>query len=242
MDVANLTRKATAIHDNLIELPDGSIITRSGCVIHIPARYVDKGLATLGNETYICAIFGISDSSGNYAVSKAAAMMRIEPISQSKYSVNGEEYLAFEFPPGSTVIPDTQLVVQSTLLYNIYAFFVGGGDIPWFMDYEQDVLRLFDTDEIHAGSRLVPDRAVFHMIAATISRYKEDKTKYYRQVAKDRMTITSVRPEYVPFKSVIYGPKSTASRLMGNYFDQAVATALVNPATGRDDIETLLRS
>ena len=242
MDVANLKRNAAAIHDNLLELPDGSIITKQGCVIHIPARYVDKGLATLGNETYICAIFGISDDKGNYAVSKAAAMMRIDPVSQSKYTHQGDEYIAFECPAGSTVIPDTQLVVQATLLYNIYAYFIGGGLIPWFMDYEQDVLRLFDTDSLHAGSRLVPDRAIFHMIAATIARYREDKTKYYRQVATDRSKIISVRPEYVPFKSVIYGPKSTASRLMGNYFDQAVATSLVNPATGQDEIETLLRS
>ena len=243
MDIASLKRNAAAINEgNLKELPDGSLVTLKGCVIHIPSRYLDKGLASLGNETYICAFFAISDDKGNYGVSKATAMMRIDPISQSKYTYKGEEFIAFEFPAGSVVVPDTQLVVQSTLLYNIYAYFIGGGSIPWFMDYEQDVLRMFDTDELHAGSRLVPDRAIFHMIAATIARYHADKTKYYRQSVESRDTIVSVRPEFVAFKSVIYGPKSTASRLMGNYYDQAVATALVNPADGHDEIEVLLRS
>lgn len=242
MNIAGLKRNAAAIHSNWKELPDGSIITTKGCLIHIPSRYLDKGLATLGNETYVCAFFAVTDADGNYAVSKATAMMRIAPLSQSKYTVNGEEYIAFEFPAGSVVVADTQLVVQTTLLYNIYAYFIGGGNIPWFMDYEQDVLRLFDTDKLHAGSSLTPDRAIFHMIAATISRYREDKTRYFRQVVSDRNAYVSMRPEYVPFKSVIYGPKSTASKLMGNYYDQAVVASLVSPATGRDDIEVLLRA
>lgn len=242
MDVANLKRNAAAIHDNWRELNDGSIITTRGCGIHVPSRYIDKGLVSLGNETYIVGYFAITDNQGNYGVSNAAAMLKIEPVSQTRYTWQGEEYIQFEFPPGSTVIPDTQLVEQNTLLYNIYAYFIGGGVIPWFLDYEKDVLRLFETDQLHAGARLTPNRAIFHMIAATIARYHKDRTVYYRQALERKSDVVAIRPDYVSFKSVIYGPKSTASKLMGNYFDQALPAALVNPAEGSDDIEISLRT
>lgn len=242
MNVANLKRDATAIHNNWKELSDGSIMTTRGCAIHIPNRFIDKGLVSLGNETYIVGYFAITDNQGNYGVSNAAAMLKIEPTSQTKYTWLNEEYVQFEFPAGSIVVADTQLVEQSTLLYNIYAYFIGGGVIPWFMDYEKDVLRLFETDQLHAGARLTANRAIYHMIAATIARYHKDRTVYYRQAIERKSDIVSIRPDYVSFKSVIYGPKSTASKLMGNYFDQAVPAALVNPAEGRDDIEVFLRT
>lgn len=242
MDIAALKRNAAAIHNNWKELPDDSVITMKGCTIHIPSRYIDKGLAVIGNETYIVGYFAVVDFEGNYGVSSAATMLRINPITQSKYIYLGEEYIQFEFPPGSTVLPDVQAVMQGTLLYNIYAAFIGGGLIPWFMDYELDVLNLFETDVLHSGTRLAANRAIFHMVAATITRYHKDRTKYYRQALERKSDIKTIRPDYVPFKSVIYGPKSTSAKLSGNYFDQAVATALVNQAEGRDEIEVLLRS
>ena len=45
----------------------------------------------------------------------------------------------------------------------------------------------------------------------------------------------------LPLKSIAYGLSNTTSRLMGNYLNDGMNSALVNPSTQNESIEDLLR-
>lgn len=239
MDTSKLTRDAKHVAATLRELPDGTVITKSGCTIHVPAKYVEKNLAHLDSDIYIAGIYALITPDNKYAVSNTMAMIKITPTDTKRVFINDVEYIEFEFPAGSVVFPNLNLVVNDTMAYHVYDCFVDGAIAPWFMNYV-DIGKLFNSSDKHAGIRLGANRAVMEMILATTARQPADKTQYFRHVI--------FKPEdmskpiaYVPFKSVIYGPNTTSAKLMGAYFDMGLVSALVNPSERTEKIETLLR-
>lgn len=227
------------IHRHLVVTPDKQVITQRGCKIHIPARYVDKNLATIGDETFILGIYAIV-MDGYYAFSKSACMIQIEPLGQTRVQVGDQEYLEFEFLPGSTVITNTEVVKEDTLMYYLFDYFIDGGRIPWFLDYAA-YGTLFDDAVYFTGLKLGAHPAIMQMIISTTARNSKDRTQYYRQIIKTMDDLGTNIPTYVPYKSVLFGPKTTTAKLMGAYFDAGLVSALTNPSERGDKIESLLR-
>lgn len=240
MDPKTLIRDASRVHANLQEMADGSIITKKGCRIYIPGRFVEKGLAIIGAEVHILGIFAITVEDKYYGVSSATAMMRIEPSSTATILVDDEEYVEFTFDPGSTVIASTDLVKNNALLYEINEEIISKGRVPWYLTYD-DLGSLYSSAEHHAGTRLGANDAILEMIAATVARDPDDLTRYYRQSVKTPEDLKTKKPVYVPFRNIAFGASNTTAKLMGAYFEDGLTSALVNPAEKLEDIEELLR-
>ncbi len=233
-----MRRNASAIQADWVTHPDNTVTTTRGCKLHVPVRYVDKGLLVFGDETYLFGYFGILIGE-EYASCQIFAMLRIKPIGQTKVNVLGVEYYEFEFPPGTVVIENTNVVLDDGLLYPAFDYFVDSAYIPWFLSYD-DILRMFHQTKYFTGIALGAHRAVLELIIANIARNPAKRTEYWRQCIFTPEDARR-RPAFVPYKSVLYGPKGTTARLMGAYFDTALRSALVNPSERVDPIEALLR-
>jgi hypothetical protein len=239
VDISQLKHDPTYIARYLEATDDKQIITKQGCKLYIPARYVDKNLALIGNDIYILGVYGLV-MQGRWAFSSSACMIKIEPLGQNKVQIGDYEYIEFEFLPGSTLIANTDVVREDTLLYSLFDYFVDGGRIPWYLPYEE-YGTLFDNAAYFTGVRLGAHPAIMQMIISTTARNPADRVQYYRQILKSAEDLKQP-PVYVPYKSVLYGPKTTTSRLMGAYFDAGLVSALNNPTERTERIETLLRS
>lgn len=237
MDLKSLTRDASKVHAHLKELDDGSVVTTKGCKIYIPARWRDKELAVLGNETYILGIFMITVGDSHYAVNIVNAMMRIEPSSINTVLIDQSEYLEFVFEPGEVVFPTTELVRSDKLLYYIFDEIVAKGKIPVYLNY-LDLGRLFDSAEKHAGVRLASTPTVLHMVLSMIARDPADPNRYFRQVTNGKDFEKVV---FIPLRSSTHGANNTTARLMGSHFSDNLTSALVNPSEREENIEHILR-
>lgn len=236
MNIRNLKRNADRVVATLQDLPDGTTITKEGCEIHIPCRYEEKTLAYIGQENQILSIFAMVLSDGSYGVFTAMTMVKIDPLSSRKVVIEGEDYYVFEFPKNSTVFKSKDVVIDKLLPYYVYDYFVDNARIPWYLNYE-DLPKIFDTSVEYCGYRLGANRAVLPLMIAMTARSTKDKTVYYRQIVGKE----SADVAWVPFKSVLFGPKTTTAKLMGAYFDSGLTSALVNPNDRPENIETLLR-
>lgn len=238
MNVNTLKRDALRVNETLKVLPDGSTITTTGCSILVPEKYIDKQLAFIGNEVSILGIYAIVTPDGFYAVSSAMCMLRVDPSSNNKLTIGDDNYLELVFPKNSTVILSSDVVKRDVIAYQVYDFFIDAGNIPWFMTYD-DLLKLFYGSDQYAGISFGANHAIIPLIISNIARDPNDKTKYYRQsIALN----PKLDPAFIPFKSVIYGPKTTTAKLMGAYFDSALVSALTNPNERIEKVETLLRT
>lgn len=242
MDISKLTRDVNAVAATLSVLGNDSMVTKSGCFIHVPSRYANKSLAfTSSQGTYILGMFALITPDGKYSVFNFPNMVKILPSESRRFFHDEQEYIEYEFVKGSPVIVDTNVLVQDTLIYNIYDYFIDGGVIPWFMSYE-DLVRIPDLIKEYAGVKLGASWSLFKILIGKIARQKEDRAKLVRELYVTRKDIAANPPVYISFSSTLYGPKTTTATLFGPYFDTAIVSRLNNPSTTTDNIEKYLRS
>lgn len=218
-------------------LPDGSLVATKDCEICIPARYLSKGLAFIEANVSTLGIFALV-SGGRYTTMMAQAMVTLMPVSNRRETIHGEECAVFEFPAGATIIKTDAVVKDKILSYYIYDYFITRAYIPWFVHYD-DLLRMYYNDPHYTGTQLGSNHSVMPMIVSMIARDPEDKTVLWRN-AKSKYP-AGTEPAWVPFKSVIYGPRTTTAKLMGSYFDIALPAALVTHNDVPERIEQLYR-
>lgn len=240
MNIKNLIRDSSKVHEALQELEDGRVVAKQDCSIYIPSRFSQRGLAETGVENYIAGICAIVIDDQFYAVLSVCAMLRIEPTQVLKVKIQGVEYFEFKFVKGSTIITSTSLVKVDTLVYRIYDEIISKGRVPWYLNYD-DLGKIFDTAKLHAGANIGQNSEVTELIISMISRDSSDKTKYYRTVVQNQQYVKTNPPAIVPLRSVIYAATNTTNKLAGSYFGTSVVSALVSPAERTERIEGLLR-
>jgi hypothetical protein len=239
MDIKQLERNAAKVHACLQETPDGRLIALEECKIYVPSRFEERGLMEHGVETYIVGIYAIVVEDKYLAVSMVNAMMRIKPSSAMKVKIRGTECYEFTFDAGSTIIASLNLVKNDVLVYKIYNEILSNGEIPWYLNYS-DLGKLFDTAKLHAGANVGQNSEVTELIISLIARTPEDKVKYYRTIAQDEDIIQNKPATYVALKNVQYSATNTTDKLAGSYFGDALTSALINPSSKRERLESLL--
>lgn len=240
MNPKNLIRDADKVQANLVELDDGRLVTKAGCRIYIPVRFLERGLAFIGIDTSIVGIYAMTVEDKFYAVSLINAMIPIDPSSTLKVVIDGDEYYEFTFDAGSTVIKSVNLVQQDTLTYSIYSEIYAKGRVPWYITYDL-IGRVFETAKKHADANLGEYPEIMDLIASIISRDENDRVKYYRQSIVSYDELATKPPAYIPLRSVVYAATNTLNKLAGSYARDGLVSALVSPTTRTERIEALLR-
>ena len=240
MNINDLIRDPEKVHANLRELPDGRLITLTGCRIYTPVRFSERGLTSIGVETHIVGIYAIVVEDKYYGVSMVNAMMRIDPGSRNVVNINGDDYYEFILEPGSTVVASVNLVKTDVLTYRIYDEIISKGNVPWYLGYAE-LAKIFDTAKYHAGANIGGDHEVTELLVSLISRDPVDRTKYYRQSVRTPEDLVKIKPAFIPLKSVTYSATNTTNKLAGSHFSEGVVSALVSPSERTERIEELLR-
>lgn len=231
-----MKRNPSLIHQDLIRQVDGSYMTKSGCKIHVPARFQERGLVTLGTITSIVGIFAVIQGE-SYGVSTINATFRINPTTTNTVKVDGVNYLEFDFAPGSIVFVENRVLKDTMIVYRIFDELINKGNVPWYLEYN-DLLTLFRSADEYAGMDFTSNHSILEMIVASICRSDQDRTMYYRQQLKDT---PDAKPVVLPLRNVTYGATNTTSKLMGSYWNDGMTGALVNPSETTERIEDFLR-
>lgn len=240
MDVRALIHDPERVHAALLELEDESVITTTGCKIHVPMSFEDSGLAVIGVENHIVGVYAIMVEDQYYGVSTVNAMIPIDPTATERIKIGDTDYYEFTFAPGSTVFKSTQLVKIDTIPYNIYDEIISKAHIPWYLDYVQ-MGKILDTAYYHGGANVGQNREVTHLLISMIARNPDDRTKYYRTMIETPQDLRTKPIAWIPMRSVQYAATNTLNKLAGSYFSEGVVAALVNPAERTERIEEILR-
>lgn len=239
LNVAELTHDAAKVVDTIIEVGD-TAITKTGCKIYIPSRYVEKGMASIGEEIRIACVFAIVVDDKFYAVSNTTAPMRITPTYTTLVKTDETEYYEFVFDAGAQITPNVNLVKTSSLAYDIYDVIMSRVYVPWYLDYF-DLGSLMDTADAYGGIKLFANSVPVEIIASVVSRDPADVTKHYRETIKSLDDVKKRPPTYTPLSSVLHGATNATAMLLGNHFDEGLNTALIKHTDRIDTVETLLR-
>lgn len=240
MEPAHLVRDAARVHACLQEMPDGRVTCTKRVTIQIPTRFAERDLAYVGMDNYILGVYAIIVEGLYYGISLVNAMIPIDPGQTNRIKVLGQDYYEFVFEPGSTVFKTTDLVKTDTIPYKIYDELLSSGRIPWYVGYD-DLGKLFDTAQYHAGANIGQNREVTQLLASWVARDPENLTVFFRTTIKSLEDMRKKRPAFIPMKSVEYSATNTTNKLGGSYFSLGVVSALNDPSDRVEPIEAILR-
>jgi len=209
--------------------------------VHVPVRFTECGLAQTGTETYFYGIYALIDENDNYGVSNICTMLKSSPSKTTVVKIDGTEYYEFLFMPGDAVIDDVNAVARDQLLFNVVDEFFLRGSVPWYYGYDH-LGEILESVKEFVKSPLGDGSEAIEILAAAIARVKTEKSKYFRTSLKTVADLQKLKPYYVPLKSVFYSATNTTNKLAGNYFNDGITSALVNPTEKTERIESLLRA
>lgn len=232
-DPKEIDKRLTVINNNLVALEKLKVI--------FPENYIGTPLCHMGDEIKMLAMFGIVADDKYYGVSKACALMVTEPTTINVITIKGEKYMEFGYDPGAKIIKNQNLLRTATLVYRIYSHFVVAGNYPWYFD-EADVAFMFDTALSHGNANLRANVSLLALLAAVVSRQLKNKTLFHRHDPNLGTPGYDQKPFFIPLRSISLGTTNTTSKLLGNYFSEALTSALTTRSTQHESIETILRN
>lgn len=238
MEVSKLVRNPKRIKECLLVKGD-MVIANENVRIMFPVRYVEKHMAIISTEVYVLGVYAILDDKGNYAVSTVPSMQRLTPSLTNTVQINDVPYTEFVFNKGSTVIANTNLVVDDVSAYQIFDEFFSKGKVPWFIDYI-DLGNIFKLSKKYAGVSFDNNRDVLELVTSIISRDPNNLYEQYRHSIKSSADLENKPPTYVSLDAIQFTATNTTAKLAGSYMSEGVVSALVNPAKRKERIESLL--
>jgi hypothetical protein len=152
MNVRALVRDPKKVLADLVVMPDKRVVTRTGCTIHFPTRYIEQSLAGIGVDCFVLGMVAIQVG-GSYSVMKVPASLMVDPTTIKKLMVENEEYTLFHFEPGRVVLKTISVVKDSTTPYYVYNEIFSKGKTPWYFTMN-DRASVFDMNERYSGSKV----------------------------------------------------------------------------------------
>ena len=240
MDVNSLIRDKAYILSILNKLPDNTTRVKQECRIFIPADYADKGLASIGTDTYVLGIFPIV-CNGKFSTMICNAMVRIDPALMNRVNLAGNDYIEFVFPKDSIIFLANNVVRNNTLTYKIFEYYHSSAKVPWFVTYNQ-MSRLYESAKDYADANIGSNHETDELLASVIARNPADRRQYFRQSTQYDDNLTAHQPIYISMRNVAYSATNTMSKLSGGHFTDGTISALVSPTTRVEPMERLLRA
>jgi hypothetical protein len=218
---------------SIITKKDNTLITKEDIKIEFPKRYLDKGLAKIGSKIEIYGIFAFTKDD-KYSVSNIPAMIHTSPILINEKSVNEVEYIVFEYGKDSPVVSEITVLKNNILTEALFQEFIVNGKMPWFIEYE-DVIVMFKNMVKYASSAIGENHISSELITSYIARSKKDIKLFHRNAPNEDYI-------FAPLDDVFYSANSTFAKLAGNYFSDAIISAIEQPEKSPTQLEKLLRT
>lgn len=242
MDFTQYNRNVEAIQRIMRRDEDSSTIyTTKPLMTVVPTRYFNGKLGVIDGERYV--VTGILPwiAKDTMAISRIHAKIPLTPDHVTSNRVGDEEHFVLAWDEGGIVCPNYHLAMDQTLSFEIYDELIAKGKQPQWMTYLDRAELLYDAVKF-AGVDLGGSQALQSIFASSCIRDPKDRTTQFREILEDQSQYNTRPFDVIPLRNVAYGADNTTTRLGGSYFSIGMASALVNPTTSVESIESLLRT
>lgn len=235
IDKAILVRDPS-IAKSLMVKKDKTLLAKKDCSFIVPKRFFDTELGKIDNPISVLNCLALYDNDKKYCVINSNNIIGLTPNEIYNIEVGGQACSQLFFKAGDIIMPNTVVVRQEGLIYEILREFIMLGNIPWYLNYE-DMSKLFDTANKYAGSNAVKNIVIMHALISVIARQQKDHSKYYRldNVKKED-------PYFIPLSNIWNSYNNTTNKLVGGYMKSGITASLVNNSTVTSRIEKIIRA
>jgi len=241
MDLSTLTRSREKVRANMVELDDNSVIALGGCKIYIPQRYVNKGLAGVGETVWSVGEFVVTLDSGYYCTMLVPAILTLSPTEVRQVKLEGNAYYELSFVEGSVVIESSWVPKSDSCIPPLFNELNINGNVPYGFSLF-DLIKMYHLAPKYAGFKMGANPQVYETVVNIIARDPEDLNKQYRGVPFVLDDVYKKPPVIVGLRNPAVTSTNTVAKLIGSYFQDGTVSALINPSDRVEGVEILLRS
>lgn len=237
MDVSHLVRSGDRIDKVYTVLDDGSVIANRTLEVHIPKKFVENGMAIVGDTVWTAAVLGIVVPGECYAPLLAMMDVTLVPLSIREAAINGVQYLILDFEKGDTlienlgVLQDPNKPHQYFMEFNLYA------RIPWYMN-KDDLTSLTDYAAYECGGKVGSSFQVPRVFQSLQFRDPDNLDVAYRH---SKAMLEGRPPAIVGLNNSAMLIDGTFSKLLGGYLQDNTLAAIINPDTRVTDQEEIIK-
>lgn len=235
----NFKRNPKKIAEQLKTVGGGEVAA-ADLKIYIPRRFVERGLAHIGTQITMIQYFIIIDNNGNSAITRNPVMMTTEPSNINEVTYDEIEYYEFIYHKGDKVIVSNVMARNDDYIFPVQDEFISKGRIPRYLNME-DAALTFENCGYFTGVNLGSNPQIIEMMISGICRRKDNLLEYHANHIKSREDF-SKNLEYIGFKNISLMATGTATKMVGNYMNSGLDSALVNKSEHLEPIEEILRS
>lgn len=234
LDITKLKRNSVAI-DKKITVKNKLTIANKKLSILIPEKYVQSGLAFITDTIKTVSVYAILDTEDNYSVINIPISTVLTPSSIENIDINGDTYIMAIYEEGDSLFTTNDLVEDDGLLYSMFNYFIMGGNIPFYMEYE-DLGDLMVKSKEYTGRDIGSNPITLEILSSILARDPDQQDLYYRL---SKMTKS---PVYKGLNNQFHVFDNTTSKLVGSYFSDGVVTSLVDKSLESTNIEEIIKA
>lgn len=240
MDLKTLRRDKTKVRNILVKMSDGSVVAKEGCNIYIPQRYVNKGLAGIGERVWSVGTFVIAADNGCYCTMLLPIAIVMQPTEIKQIKMDDVHYYDCRFEPGSIIMENVLVEQTDNYIGDLFGEYVIGANLPHGFNL-LDLIKVFSLAGKYAKFKVGSNHQVFETVVNIMARDKDDLNKQYRYRFNSIDDLYTSPPWIVGLRNAAITSTNTSAKLVGSYFDDGTVSALINPATRLEGVEEVLR-
>lgn len=203
--------------------------------IFISSRYEANKCLRIGNTLSTIGLFDFVINDKIEDGLFLPAILEMEPSNVETIKINDEEFVKATFYNGDVFIKNREVQKVQDLGYVIFYEVINQANRSKHLDYFK-IVKIFDIVAEVCGINFGVNRKVFELICAHIHRDRKNLSVFYRQ------TDMKQPPEIIQFRDISHGTVTTTGKMIGNYFDDSLRSAIVNPTEEGSDLENIMRA
>lgn len=206
--------------------------------LYIPKRYAVYDLLSIGETLETLGVFKMEIDGKYWTYFHCLATLSMTYTDVTSGKQDGLECHIVTLTKGDIFIRNTTFVKSANNIRALYIESITRGRMNPAASYTHDLPMFIDDAGKMCDAYIPVDHAIMEMIIAHLSRNPKDLSQPLR--------LTSYRkdsPDYVftGLSNITRSPSTTTSRIVGAYFHEGTAAALVTQSEEESIVENLLR-
>lgn len=237
MEVGQLVRNTARIHKAYTVTEDNAMVANGPFEVHIPKRFVENGMAVVGEKVWTAAVMGLVIPGECYAPLLSMMDVTLVPLSIREVAIKGVQYLVLGFDKGDTIIENLDVLQDPNKPHAYYLEFNLYAKLPWYMN-KDDLTSLYDYAQYECGGKVGSSPQVMRVFNSKQFRDPDNPDIEYRH---SKAMLEGRAPLIVGLNNTSMLVDGTFPKLMGGYLQDNTLSAIVNPDTKVTDLEEIIK-
>lgn len=237
MDVGGLKRDRAKIRKAYTINEDLSVTANRHLEVHIPKRFTENGMATIGDKVTTTLVAGLVIPGECYSPWLALADVTMSPMGMREVGINGVQYIVMEFEEGDTLIENLRYIQDPNKNYAYFMEFNLYAKLPWFVS-DKDFTSLYDHAAQQSGAGMGGTPQHMRIYASLMMRDPDNQDNAYRN---SKAMLEGRAPVIVGLNNGSMLIDGTFSLITGGYLQDNTVAAIINPDTKVTDLEQVVK-